>query len=69
MESVVCWTMSPRDLPAWRAYPHMTRKTWATTRHSVYRPLIACQRATRSEPTRRSSAGTRAIWSTTSAIR
>lgn len=30
---------------------------------------MACQRATRSDPTRRSSAGTRAIWSTTSAIR
>lgn len=32
------------------------------------RPLAACQRATRSEPTRRSKVGTRAIWSTTSAM-
>lgn len=68
-ESTVCWTMSPNVFPAWRAYPYMIRTTCATTRQSVYRPLIACQRATRSEPTRRSSAGTRAIWSTTSAIR
>ena len=43
------------------AYPHTMRSTWQTTRLTVYRPPIACQRASRSEPTPRSNAGIRAM--------
>ncbi len=39
----------------------------ATSRQTVYRPAIACQRATRSEPIRLSSSGTRAIRPTSTA--